>query len=58
LRIQRKSIMPGQMIPPFYGISYIDWEKNEAVCHPVGINLIVLFWHDFKMWIRNPKGRL
>lgn len=53
----KKIISPGVEIPPFYGIAYYDYARNEKVCYPIFINLIVLLWRDFVYWIKNPKGR-
>jgi hypothetical protein len=52
----RKEIREAQIIPPFYGVSYFDYQKARAVCYPLGVNLVVILWRDLCGWLRNPKG--
>lgn len=35
-----KRLHAGQMLPPFYGIAWDVYERNERVCMPVPFNLI------------------
>lgn len=46
----------GEMLPPFYGVAYRDYARNEAVLYPLVINLFVLLWREFVYWLKNPKG--
>jgi len=36
-----KIVPPGQAVPPFFGVSYIDLATNSRVCHVIPINLLV-----------------
>ena len=35
-----KRISQGDMIPRFYGVAWRDYYRNQAVCLPIGLNLI------------------
>lgn len=35
-----KKISAGTMIPAWYGVAWKEWYSNEAVCFPLGLNLI------------------
>jgi hypothetical protein len=30
------------MLPPWYGCAWYDFPRNEMVCYPVGLNLLVM----------------
>jgi hypothetical protein len=34
-----KRIKHGEMLPPFHGIAWINFQSNEATCMPVPFNL-------------------
>lgn len=52
----KRYLKEGEMIAPFYGIAYIDYERKcTPVCYPLGINLIVMLWRDWISWIKFPK---
>ena len=53
----KKLVRPGEVIPPFYGIAYIQWETDEAVAYPLFLNLLVILWRDCLHWLKHPKGR-
>lgn len=36
-----KRIKEGEMCPAWYGLAYIDYLRNEGVCMPLGISLVV-----------------
>lgn len=36
-------IGPGVMCPSWYGVAYIDYAANTAVCYPVPLNLFVMW---------------
>lgn len=52
----KKVIGPGVLIPPFYGIAYMDHLNNKSICYPLFINLIVILWRDIIWWLKDPKG--
>lgn len=35
-----KKINEGEIIPAWYGVAWKDWMRREAVCMPIGVNLI------------------
>lgn len=51
----KKIIKRGEMIPPFYGIGYRCYVKDESWCYPIPLNLFVLLYFDFIWWLKNPK---
>jgi len=40
-----------ERIPKGYGVAYRRWDRNEAICLPLGINKIVSWWMDFYRWL-------
>lgn len=51
----KKIIKQGEMLKPFYGFAFWDYQNNCGVTYPLGINLIVILYIDFLHWLRNPK---
>lgn len=37
----KKLIDQGTIIPAWYGIAWIEWQSNRAVCYPIGLNAII-----------------
>ncbi len=37
----RKEIKRYEMIPPWYGIAWLRYDADVAVCYPLGLNLII-----------------
>ena len=35
-----KRIGQGTIIPAWYGVAWKEWQSNQAVCFPLGLNLI------------------
>jgi hypothetical protein len=35
-----KTARKGQCLPPWYGVVYIEWYRQERVCMPVPLNLM------------------
>lgn len=35
-----KKITNGQLIPRFYGVAWFRWQAGEAVCLPLGLNVL------------------
>lgn len=52
----KKEIKFGEEIPHFYGIAYVDYPRNRAICYPIIINLIALLIYDCNAFFKNPKG--
>jgi len=36
----RKTVNPGELLPAWYGVAWIDYMRNQAVCYPVPLNLL------------------
>jgi hypothetical protein len=53
----KKIIHHGEMIPPYYGLAYHDYSRDQAICYPLVINLIVILWLDTVRFFKHPKGR-
>jgi hypothetical protein len=45
-----RNVYVGEMLPKFYGIAYLDYQRDYAFAYPVPINLIVRFgrwlWYE------------
>jgi hypothetical protein len=35
-----KRISQGQIIPAWYGVAWKDWQRDQTVCLPLGLNLL------------------
>ena len=35
-----KKITNGEIIPRFYGVAWFRWQTGEAVCPPLGLNVL------------------
>lgn len=35
-----KRVSEGEILPPFYGVAWVDWLSNSAMCMPVPLNLV------------------
>lgn len=59
-----KRISEGQLLPPFYGVAWVVWYSNEAICLPVPLNLIAALareaWlfckHGWRPMHRSPRA--
>lgn len=51
----KRYIKQGEMLRPFYGLAYWDYQRNVGVCYPLGVNLIVILYIDFIRWLRDPR---
>jgi hypothetical protein len=50
----RKEIRESVQIPKYYGIAWVSYETNIAVCYPIPLNLI--FGFALMVWIVLKKG--
>ena len=54
-------ISEGMVSPKYYGLTYYDYVRREAVCHPIPLNIIfgigVNIWHRIRSgvssWLAN-----
>lgn len=46
-------IRDGQVIPKWYGLAWVEWESNEAVCMPLGLNLLAALTRSALATIRH-----
>ena len=44
MRITRRQIVEGEMVPNWDGVSYMDLYSGSLICHPVPFNLVVRAW--------------
>ena len=52
-----KKIDQGEILPRFYGVAWIDWYRDQAVCLPLGLNLLAGCARNLFYSIKN-AGRL
>ena len=36
-----KMVRNGVIIPPWYGVAYVSLDKDQAVCLPIPLNIVV-----------------
>lgn len=48
-----KVILPGEAVPSYFGISYVDVVNNRCVCHIIPVNLVVGAVQAFKARLKN-----
>jgi hypothetical protein len=48
----KKIVKRGEMCPPFYGVAWVDYVQDQAVCYPLPLNRIVALLRDFFLWLR------
>jgi hypothetical protein len=36
-----KTINQGEMLPRFYGLAWVEWHRDGAVCAPVPLNWVI-----------------
>lgn len=51
-----KQLPHGEIIPRFYGISYQDYIRDRAICHPFPFNLLIGFFRP--KWLMIRYGRV
>lgn len=52
-----KKITNGDLIPPYYGVAWFDWYRNQAVCLPIGLNVLAALGRTVYFSIKH-AGRL
>ncbi|WP_305821379.1 hypothetical protein [Massilia brevitalea] len=52
-----KKIAQGEILPRFYGVAWVDWYRDQAVCLPLGFNLLAACARGLFYSIKN-AGRL
>ena len=52
-----KKINQGGLLPRFYGVAWVDWYRDQAICLPLGLNLAAACARNVYYSIKN-AGRL
>ncbi len=52
-----KKITNGILIPRFYGVAWFRWQTNEAVCLPLGLNVLAAVLRVFYFSVKH-AGRI
>lgn len=47
-----KEVHEGEIIPAWYGVAWVRFEVNAAVCYPMPLNLLVAAVRAFAIWMR------
>jgi hypothetical protein len=53
-----KRINHGEMIPPFYGIAWVEYPRPEAVCLPVPLNMLAGMAREFWIFLKHGWRRV
>ena len=48
----RKEVHRGEMLPAWYGVAWIRWEADTAVCYPMPFNLVIAVCRALVVWIK------
>lgn len=48
----RKVVKSGEVIPWGYGISWYEFASDRAVCHPLGVNVLMAALSRVLVWVR------
>lgn len=54
----RKIIREGEKYPRGYGLAYIRYWLDEAVCYPIPLNVLVALLYRLKWWLKSPGIKL
>jgi hypothetical protein len=46
-----KTVREGECLPPWHGVVYIEWCRNERVCLPVPLNVIARVGRSFWLFL-------
>jgi hypothetical protein len=49
----RKLCREGDLLPPWYGVAWDDWNCDRAVCYPVPLNLVAGIGRAIWIWMRH-----
>lgn len=52
-----KKITNGELIPRFYGVAWFDWYRSQAVCLPLGLNVLAALGRSLYYSIKH-AGRI
>lgn len=48
-----KVIKEAELIPPFYGVAWVDYMSHDATCFPVPFNLVAALVRGFYFFLRH-----
>jgi hypothetical protein len=44
----------GEMLPRWYGVSYVDYARDCIVAHPTPFNKVISVLREFLYWLKKP----
>ena len=47
-----KEVRKGEVIPEWYGVAWVRWEVDEAICYPMPLNLLIAAARAIAIWMR------
>lgn len=50
--LSKRMIHEHDIIPYWYGISYLEYHMHRYVCHVIPLNLIVALWYIIRRWVK------
>lgn len=48
----KKVIKEGELIPAWYGVTWVDWASRRVVCYPMPLNRVLAFLNDIRLWLK------
>lgn len=48
-----KEVRQGEIIPGWYGVAWVRWEDDAAICYPMPLNLLVAAVRAIAIWMRH-----
>jgi hypothetical protein len=52
-----KRVSNGYLLPRFYGVAWFDWQASQAVCLPLGVNVLAALGRSVYFSIKH-AGRI
>lgn len=50
-----KRVNQGELIPGWYGVAWVDYERMQAVCYPIPLNIIIAIMRRCLFFLVNPR---
>ena len=45
-------VIHGELIPKWYGVSYLNFNDGRAVCHLIPLNIVVAIFQHIRWWFK------
>ena len=48
-----KEVRQGEVIPEWYGVAWVRWEVDAAICYPMPLNVLFAAVRAIAIWMRH-----